>query len=233
MYILDEEQLSFPHPKYASAEGLLAVGGDLSVERLVLAYQNGIFPWYNPDEPILWWSPAPRFVLLPSEVYVSKSMRQVLKRKIFEFRYDTAFNEVLEACASIPRREQEGTWLSDDMRQAYLQLHQLGIAHSVEAWQDGKLVGGLYGVGLGKCFFGESMFAKVSNGSKACLIHLARHLEHKGYWLMDCQVHTDHLESMGAKMMRQDTFLDYLQRNKQYGVTQEDWKKWELMTVLK
>lgn len=222
MYWLSED-LVFPHPKYADEDGLLAVGGDLSMQRLLLAYENGIFPWYNAGEPIMWWSPNPRFVLFPTEIAISKSMRKIIRKKTFEIQYDTAFEQVINACSSTPRIGQTGTWLIPEMIEAYIQLHQLGLAHSIETWQDGQLVGGLYGVALGKCFFGESMFSHVSNASKTALIHLAQTLANQNYMLMDCQVHTPHLESMGARHIPRKEFMDYLDRNKENPTLQKSW----------
>ncbi|WMX17300.1 MULTISPECIES: leucyl/phenylalanyl-tRNA--protein transferase [unclassified Aureispira] len=226
MYWLTEE-LAFPHPKYASPEGLLAVGGDLSPKRLLLAYENGIFPWYNEGEPILWWSPNPRFVLFPSEIKVSKSMRQVFRKEKFHVSFDTAFDEVIEACGSIPRTGQNGTWLTEEMKEAYIHLHHLGFAHSVETWEGDKLVGGLYGLALGNCFFGESMFAKTSNASKTALICLAKTIEKKGFDLIDCQSETKHLATMGAKFINRVTFLTYLEKNRQNSTISGSWSDWE------
>lgn len=222
MYWLSED-LVFPHPKYADEDGLLAAGGDLSMQRLLLAYQNGIFPWYNAGEPIMWWAPNPRFVLFPSEVRLSKSMRKVIRKKTFEIRYDTAFEQVIKACSSTPRLGQSGTWIIPEMIEAYVQLHQLGFAHSIETWQDGKLVGGLYGVALGKCFFGESMFSHVSNASKTALIHLSQTLAQKEFALIDCQVHTPHVESMGAQHIPLEDFMSYLETNKENPTLQQSW----------
>lgn len=225
MYWLTEE-LTFPHPKYASPEGLLAAGGDLSPQRILFAYENGIFPWYNEGEPILWWSPNPRFVLYPSEIKVSKSMRQVFRKKCFRVSFDEAFEEVIEICASIPRAGQNGTWLTEEMKAAYIHLHRLGFAHSVETWQGDQLVGGLYGLSLGHCFFGESMFARASNASKTALIVLAKTLEKKGFGMIDCQSETTHLSSMGAKFIDQVSFLNYLKENKQNRTIRGSWSNW-------
>lgn len=213
MYYWLSDELEFPHPKNANDEGILAVGGDLSVERMLLAYTYGIFPWYNEDEPILWWFPNPRFVLYPNEIYISKTMRQVLRRGIFEIKMDTAFEQVIEHCAQTPRPDQDGTWLQPALRDVYIQLHRLGYAHSVEAWQDGKLVGGLYGVALGRIFCGESMFAHVSNASKACLITLVQYLEKQGFILIDCQVETEHLASMGGRSIAAADFWQHIEAN--------------------
>lgn len=203
------EEIIFPPPELASANGVLAVGGDLSAQRLVEAYRNGIFPWYSEGEPIIWWSPDPRYVLFPDELRVSRSMRQVMRRGIFEISFDRDFRAVMEACRTNRRREQ-GTWITDDMLEAYTGLNELGLAHSVEAWRDGTLAGGLYGVSLGGCFFGESMFAAVSNASKAALIALVERLSARGFALIDCQVYTAHLESLGARGIPRSEFMRLL-----------------------
>jgi leucyl/phenylalanyl-tRNA--protein transferase len=227
MYWLNKD-LVFPDPKYAPKEGLLAAGGDLSPQRLLLAYQYGIFPWYNEGEPILWWSPDPRFVLFPSSIKVSKSMRRIMRKGTFELRLDTAFEAVLEACANVKRAGQNGTWLIPEMQKAYLSLHHYGYAHSVEAWQNGELVGGLYGVALGRCFYGESMFAHVSNASKAALIYLAQQLEARGFELIDCQAETSHLASMGAEFMARSSFLRILEESRQQPTLRGTWTDWSV-----
>ncbi|MCJ8210876.1 leucyl/phenylalanyl-tRNA--protein transferase [Mucilaginibacter sp. RS28] len=202
-----DKRLLFPDPSLAEEDGLLAVGGDLSVERLLLAYQQGIFPWYGEETPILWYSPHERFVLFPDELKVSKSMRQVLNSGKFGVTTNQCFGDVLSTCAAVPREGQDGTWITEDMRRAYLKLHQEGYAHSYEVWQDGQLVGGLYGVAVGQVFCGESMFSKVSNASKTALITLCQ----SGlYRLIDCQVHTAHLESMGARFISRDEYMGIL-----------------------
>ena len=203
-----DERLIFPDPSLAEDDGLLAVGGDLSVDRLSLAYQNGIFPWYNDDTAILWYSPHERFVLFPDELKISKSMRQVLRSQRFIVTYDRCFDEVIEACSAVERNGQDGTWITDDMKEAYIKLHQAGHAHSVEVWKDGDLVGGLYGVQTGSVFCGESMFSRVSNASKIALISLCQSGE---YSLIDCQVYTEHLESMGARMIGRKEYMAMLQ----------------------
>ncbi len=205
-----DDRLVFPPVEMANQEGLLAVGGDLSPERLILAYRNGIFPWFSEDSLILWWSPDPRMVLFPSKVKVSKSMRNTLNRGIFTVTRDTAFEEVIDACSKAPRPGQHGTWITDKMKKAYIQLHHKGIAHSYEVWKDNKLVGGLYGIDLGHVFCGESMFSKARDASKVALIHLARELEEKNYTLIDCQQHTTHLESLGAELISRAKYLDIL-----------------------
>jgi leucyl/phenylalanyl-tRNA--protein transferase len=202
-----DEHLLFPDPALAEEDGLLAVGGDLSTERLLLAYQNGIFPWYSEDEPILWFSPHERFVLYPDELVVSKSMRKVLSSGQFKVTYNQCFADVIAACAKAPRPGQDGTWIIADMQQAYVNLHKKGYAHSVEVWQNNELVGGLYGVEVNNIFCGESMFSRVSNTSKIALIHLC---QSGRYSLIDCQVYTPHLESMGAGMISRDEYMKLL-----------------------
>ena len=201
-----DERLVFPNPSLADEDGLLALGGDLSTERLLLAYRNGIFPWYSEDEPICWYSPHERFVILPSEVKISKSMSQVMRSQKFSITSNTAFSDVIASCAKALRKEQDGTWIIPEMQKAYINLHLLGCAHSVEVWQNGELVGGLYGVQIGKVFCGESMFSKVGNASKLALIWLCQNLDVQ---LVDCQLHTEHLESMGAKMISRAEFMGY------------------------
>jgi leucyl/phenylalanyl-tRNA--protein transferase len=209
LYVLDKE-LEFPPAELADEDGLLAIGGDLSIERLLLAYQKGIFPWYE-NNYILWWCPDPRFVLFPSELKVSNSMKQVLKKGELEFSIDRNFNDVISACKTVSRRGQEGTWITEDMRNAYLNLHMQGYAHSAEAWLNGDLVGGLYGVRIGNIFFGESMFSKLTNASKFAFIRYVRQLQSEGVELIDCQVYTAHLESLGARMIPRPDFLARVQ----------------------
>ncbi len=212
MYLLSEA-IFFPHPNEADMNGLLAIGGDLSSARLIQAYNSGIFPWFNKDEPILWWSPDPRMVLFPNELHISKSMKVVLKKSIFKITYNTCFDKVIQRCAQIKRQEQSDTWITDAMIDAYMNLHKKGIAKSVEVWQNNTLVGGLYGIDLKekKIFCGESMFSEVSNASKAAFIHLVQQLQQQNYLLIDCQMHTTHLESLGAKEISRSKFLTYLQ----------------------
>jgi len=187
--------------------GLLAMGGDLAPERLLAAYRRGIFPWYSPGEPILWWSPDPRMVLFPAEFKVSRSLGRTLRRGGYEVRLDTAFARVIAACAQTPRRGQHGTWIVPEMQAAYRRLHELGLAHSVETWVDGELVGGLYGIALGRMFYGESMFSWRSDASKIAVAHLARYLERLGFGMVDCQMHTAHLASLGAREIPRDDFI--------------------------
>ncbi|HTB51711.1 MAG TPA: leucyl/phenylalanyl-tRNA--protein transferase [Ferruginibacter sp.] len=212
MFFISEELL-FPPVDQSDEDGLLAIGGDLSSERLLLAYKNGIFPWYNEDEPICWWSPDPRFVLYPDKLKVTKSMQTVLNSGTFRFTINRAFDEVIKNCKSITRKDQDGTWISPQVQEAYINLHQLGYAHSAEAWQNGKLVGGLYGVRLGKIFFGESMFSKMSNASKFAFINYVKQLQKEGVQLIDCQVYTDHLKSLGAEMINRIKFTELLQKH--------------------
>jgi leucyl/phenylalanyl-tRNA--protein transferase len=208
LFALDNE-LIFPPVHLADPDGLLAVGGDLSKDRLLLAYRSGIFPWYEGDH-ILWWSPDPRFVLFPSELKISKSMNLLNRKNKFEFSINRSFEKVINNCKTISRRGQESTWITDEVKEAYAHLHELGYAHCAEAWSGGELVGGLYGIRLGNVFFGESMFSKVSNASKYAFIHYVRQLESEAVQLIDCQVYTAHLESLGAKMIPRTLFLQLL-----------------------
>jgi leucyl/phenylalanyl-tRNA--protein transferase len=209
--------LCFPPVEAATPEGLLAVGGDLSPERLLAAYRRGIFPWYNPGQPILWWSPDPRAVLYPEQLKVSRSLRKTLRRGHFRVRFDTRFREVMLACAA-PRRQYPGggTWITDEMVEAYCRLHELGVAHSVEISHDERLVGGLYGVALGGVFFGESMFARTTDASKVALVALARQLQAWGFALIDCQLPSAHLASLGAEEIPRAQFLAELERALQH-----------------
>lgn len=209
LHVLDEK-LWFPKPDEALQDGLLAIGGDLSAERLILAYKNGIFPWYDGETP-LWWHPNPRFILLPQELKISKSMKQVLKKNKFQFTINQAFEQVISNCQTIERKDQDGTWINKDVIEAYTQLHKLGYAHSAETWYNNQLVGGLYGIRLGKVFFGESMFAHQSNASKFAFINYVAQLQKEDVQLIDCQVYTEHLESLGAKMIMREQFIQLLQ----------------------
>lgn len=210
MFFLSE-RLEFPPVENANAEGLLAVGGDLSPERLILAYQNGIFPWFNEDALILWWSPNPRMVLYPNEIKISKSMHQVLRSNRFTLTKNTCFEKVIDSCATMKRLGQQGTWITADMKKAYLKLHKKGLAQSYEVWENDALVGGLYGVVMGHVFCGESMFSKVSNASKFAFIKLAEEFQKKENGLIDCQLHTNHLASLGAKEIPRKEFVKLLQ----------------------
>lgn len=217
MVRLDENEISFPDPElYDGHEGVVAFGGNLSVERIWFAYQLGIFPWYNPGEEILWWCPDPRFVLLPEEIKVSKSMRKILNRNVFTFSENRNFREVIRNCQNVNRKGQSGTWLSDELMHSFIKLHEYGLAKSIEVWQDEELVGGFYGLQIGSVFCGESMFAKVSNASKAGFIHFVESNKNN-IELIDCQSHTEHLESLGAKMISKKEFLKILHENNERG----------------
>ena len=206
------KELIFPEPELAEEDGLLAVGGDLSEDRLLLAYSMGIFPWYADGSPILWWSPDPRLVLILDELKVSRSLRQVIKKGVFTVTMNTAFDEVIRKCSGISRSGQQGTWITEEMIEAYIRLHCAGYAHSVESWHDSELVGGLYGVVLGKAFFGESMFATKSNASKVALVTLVEHLRKLDFSFIDCQVTTVHLKGLGAKEVTRKRFLHMLEK---------------------
>ena len=203
--------MSFPPVRLTHESGILAIGGDLSTTRLRLAYRSGIFPWFEDGEPITWWSPDPRMVLFLAELKVSKSMRNVLNRKQFRVTYNTCFREVIKNCQTVERVGQDGTWITDDMIEAYVQLHEEGIAKSVEVWEGEQLVGGLYGIDLGHIFCGESMFSKVSNASKIAFISLVEQLKLGDYKLLDCQVYNDHLASLGAREISRERFLSFLE----------------------
>ncbi len=213
VFWLDESDLSFPPPQFAESSGLLAISQDLRPERVVAAYQSGIFPWYEHEGFFYWYSPDPRLVLFPSELRVHKSMRSIFNRRKFDYTFDTAFESVIRACAQTPRAGQVGTWICEDFITSYTTLHQRGIAHSVEVWQNGEMVGGLYGLALGRVFFGESMFTRVPNASKAGFIVLVRALQQSGFLLIDCQQETEHLKSLGARPISRKTFLEMLREN--------------------
>lgn len=210
VFRLKENEISFPNPKLAEPDGLLAVGGDLSVERLLLAYTNGIFPWYNPGEEIMWWCPKERFLIFPGEIHVSRSMKKHIKKHKIEIVLNRDFQDTMHRCRV--KRETEGTWIGDDMETAYLALHREGFAVSAEAYEDGELAGGLYGVLIGRCFFGESMFSEKENGSKAALIALSGALKEKEFCFIDCQFHTEHLESMGGRYVDWETYEELLKK---------------------
>lgn len=205
-----DDRLVFPNPELAEPDGLLAVDGDLSTERLLLAYRSGIFPWYSDETPILWYAPHERFVLYRDELNISSSMKRFLRKGLFKVTMDTCFEKVIEACSTVEREGQDGTWITDDMKNAYIKLHHEGYARSIEVWQQDELVGGMYGLPIGNIFCGESMFSKVSNASKAALINLC---QCGLYNLIDCQVYTDHLASMGARMISQKDYMALLQNN--------------------
>lgn len=217
-YLLNNSKTDFPDVELALQEpdGLLAIGGDLSVERLIAAYQQGIFPWYNEGQPVLWWSPDPRMVLKPEDINISRSLAKKVRQDTFKVTFDSAFREVIIACSE-PRLtkdgNQDGTWILDDMIQAYIKLHEAGYAHSVECWQGTKLVGGLYGVAIGKVFFGESMFTRISDASKIAFVSLAEQLKQWDFKLIDCQVYTSHLESLGATMIPRKKFISLLEKH--------------------
>lgn len=223
---LDPNDVEAPFPDVGHAlkdpNGLLAIGGDLSPARLLRAYRHGIFPWYSDDQPILWWSPDPRAVLYPHHLKVSRSLRRTLKRKIFAVTADSAFRRVIECCAE-PRADGGGTWLTGEMIEAYCSLHTMGHAHSIETWYQGELVGGLYGLSLGKVFFGESMFSRRSDASKVAFVHLVEHLQTWGYELIDCQVASAHLSSLGAEAIPRRDFIAVLNR---YCDVPNPWKAW-------
>jgi leucyl/phenylalanyl-tRNA--protein transferase len=204
------EDLIFPHPSLSEEDGLLAIEGDLSPQRLLLAYSNGIFPWFSDDEPILWWSPDPRFVVYPKDIRISHSMKKILKKNTYKISFNTCFRDVISSCANV--RKESGTWITYEMIEAYCKLHELGYAHSVECWHEDKLVGGLYGVSIGKCFFGESMFSTMDNASKTAFITLCRVLGEKGFNMIDCQVYTTHLESLGAVNISRENFLELVEK---------------------
>lgn len=219
------DTIAFPPPHLATKEGLLAVGGDLTQERLLLAYRTGIFPWFSDGDPILWWSPDPRLVLYPNELRVSKTLRKIMKKAVFHVTMDRAFSEVINRCRQIRAQNKEGTWIVDDMIEAYCRLHESGFAHSVEAWHDEELAGGLYGVSLGRCFFGESMFTQKSNASNVALVHLVQHLKEHAFDMIDCQIRTQHLMRFGAREIPRDRFLSQLQRSLQMETVKGKWTK--------
>ncbi|WP_034642427.1 leucyl/phenylalanyl-tRNA--protein transferase [Desulfovibrio inopinatus] len=209
LYLLNNS-LEFPEPQFAEPDGLLAVGGDLRPDRLLAAYRRGIFPWYNDNSPILWWCPHPRLVLVPKDLHIAKSLRKVLRKQVFSIGFDTDFHGVIRLCAET-RLDTGGTWITADMNRAYCRLFELGYAHCVEAWEDGELVGGIYGVAVGRAFFGESMFHLKPNASKVALVHLVRFLEHHGFHLIDCQQTTPHMLHFGATEWPRPSFLRALE----------------------
>jgi leucyl/phenylalanyl-tRNA--protein transferase len=217
-------KLSFPPPRLASREGLLAVGGDLSAERLLLAYRMGIFPWYSDGEPILWWSPDPRLVLYPDEFHLSRSLEKTIRRGAVRVTMDEAFEQVIHECGRVRRDTGEGTWIVPEMVEAYCGLHRAGLAHSVEAWQGDRLAGGLYGISLGNCFFGESMFTRVNNASKVALSALVAYLKAEAFGLIDCQVTTGHLQRMGAREIPRRCYLKELQVHLQAPTRKGKWR---------
>ena len=232
IFWLTDESNQFPPPEFASAEGLLAIGGDLSPERLLTAYSMGIFPWFNEGEPMAWWSPDPRMVLFPSELKVSKSMRSYFNQGKFKVSFDQGFEGVVRNCQQPRGKQYGGTWITDDIIKAYSKLHQMGFAHSVEVWQGGEMVGGLYGIALGKCYFGESMFSKVSNASKFGFVCLVKMLEALDFWLIDCQQETEHLGSLGARSIPRADFLHILKANEGQETLRGNWGDLPFLTQL-
>jgi len=222
VFYLSKEPI-FPHPRFSDPDGLLAVGGDLSLERLILAYSQGIFPWYSPGNPILWWSPDPRLVLFPEELHVPRSLRRVLNKKRFKVTIDQAFEQVINMCAKVRRSDGYGTWLVPEMIEAYIRLHKQGLAHSFETWQKDRLVGGVYGVSLGQAFFGESMFYLVPNASKVALVHLVFYLRKKSFHFLDCQQTTHHMLRFGAREISRNEFLQRLKQALQYPTRRGKW----------
>jgi leucyl/phenylalanyl-tRNA--protein transferase len=221
IYQLHPKILQFPSPNEAESSGLLAMGGDLSSDRILMAYKEGIFPWYEEGQPLLWWSPDPRFVLFPEKIHITRSLAKVLRNRPHQVRYDTHFAEVIHQCAAT--RALEGTWITRAMKNAYIRLHEQGFAHSIEVWEEDELVGGLYGISLGHCFFGESMFSKTSNASKLALVSLSQFAMEQGLRLIDCQVRTDHLLRLGAEEMRRRDFLEMLQQELDYPTLRGPW----------
>ena len=227
VYWLSDKDIYFPPAYLANEDGILAVGGDLSKERLLRAYRNGIFPWFNPGDPIIWWSPDPRFVLYPTELKVHKSMRPYFNQKKFQVTVDQQFEQVITACQQQRRKGQSGgTWITENMIEGYVQLHEAGYAHSIEVWDKEALVGGLYGVGLGKVFYGESMFSRKSNASKFGFISLTRRLVELGYELIDCQQETKYLGSLGGRSIPRVEFLKILQQNQKEVTQQGNWSSY-------
>ena len=216
------DELIFPPVEQATKEGILAIYGDLSVERLLLAYRQGIFPWFSEGEPIIWWSPDPRMVLFPEKLHVSKSLQRLITGKRFQVTFDRCFPNVVMNCAQATRMDQPGTWITEEMMTAYGRLHEQGHAHSVEVWQQDQLVGGLYGVSVGACFCGESMFSHVSNASKVALVHLVKRLKQLQFQLIDCQVHTPHLERMGAELLPRSLYINFLRKCRDEVVPKND-----------
>ena len=218
------DEIIFPNPSLAEPDGLLAVGGDLSPERLLTAYANGIFPWYSEHEPILWWSPDPRLVFFPQKFKVSHSLHQKIKKNVFSVRMDSNFEQVISACAETERRHEDGTWITEEMKVAYIELHHKGFAHSVESYFDGKLVGGLYGISLGKAFFGESMFHSMTDASKVALYYLVEKAKEFDFLFIDSQVETEHLMSLGAELIPRTIYLKLLKEAMKFQSKSENWQ---------
>ncbi|NOT36952.1 MAG: leucyl/phenylalanyl-tRNA--protein transferase [Saprospiraceae bacterium] len=224
VYKIPQDTLIFPHPSLGTRQGLLGIGGDLSIERILLAYSNGIFPWNNEGEEIMWWCLTPRLVLYPKEIKISKSMSTVLGKHNFEIRYDKAFEQVIDECSKISRKAQDGTWIHTQLKKSFIDLNEAGIAHSVEVWKNNEIIGGLYGLGIGRMFCGESMFAKESNMSKVALVHLCEKLINMGYEFIDCQQDTSHLRSLGARLMSKNKFFKFLESNKTVEIAKGKWE---------
>jgi leucyl/phenylalanyl-tRNA---protein transferase len=217
------DTLVFPDPNLAEEDGLLAVGGDLSPDRLLLGYSSGIFPWYSEGDPILWWSPDPRMILFPEKFKISKSLKQNIRNNLFTVKFDEAFEDVIDACSRIPRKDQDGTWITGEMKEAYIKLHHLGYAHSVEAYSDGELAGGLYGISLGRVFFGESMFYYKRDASKIALYYLIEKLSEWNFQFIDAQVETHHLKNLGAESIPRSEFLVLLKGSLNYPTIRGKW----------
>ena len=224
-YLDENSRYRFPPADRATEHGIVGVGGNLSPGMLLSAYSQGVFPWYSEGEPLLWWNPDPRFVLFSDRLHISKSLRKLLNRNVFQFSYDSQFREVVENCSTVPRPGQDGTWITPEMIDAYVELHRLGFAHSLEVWKGGTLVGGLYGVSVGRAFCGESMFSLESGASKCALVHLVGTLEPLGFNLIDCQVKTDHLTAMGAEEIPRDDFLGLLDDALRFNTHRGSWAK--------
>jgi leucyl/phenylalanyl-tRNA--protein transferase len=222
-YLLPREVDFFPHPLLCDHDGLLAFGAEPTTDRLLLSYQFGIFPWNGPEDPILWWYTHPRLILKPSEVVIAKSMRRYFTQGIFRCTFDTEFETVIRKCRKKIRNGQDSSWITDEIEESFIELHNMGYAHSVEVWQEDNLIGGLYGVALGHVFFGESMFADVSNASKFGLIKLCQYLEHNDYWMIDCQQATEHLKSMGGQLISKDAFFSQLKKNALHQTKNKKW----------
>lgn len=222
---ISRHSIEFPDLDEADESGLLAIGGDLSIERLKMAYSKGIFPWYEDGMPILWWSPDPRMVLFPGKMIISHSLKQSLKKSQFTFSIDKAFDKVISSCSRTPRKGENGTWITNEMKNAYIRLHEAGYAHSAETWLDGKLVGGLYGVAIGKVFFGESMFHHETNASKVALFHLVEKLQKWGFEIIDTQVYTNHLESLGGELIPRSQYMHILERAQLTKDVKGSWKE--------
>jgi leucyl/phenylalanyl-tRNA---protein transferase len=223
VFRIPEDKIIFPHPSQATRQGLLGIGGNLSIERILLAYQNGIFPWNNEGEEVLWWCLTPRLILYPPKLKLSKSMKSWMKNYDYQFSFDQSFEEVIESCSQIKRNKQEGTWIHSKLKEIFIELNNLGIAHSVEIKKNNQLVGGLYGIGIGKMFCGESMFAKESNTSKLALYHLCKKLTELDYQFIDCQQDTAHLKSLGAELISKNKFFAMLEENKVQTVENQKW----------